>query len=78
MNALPSAQGEARPLVLLYEDAVMQRLEFTETLEQVGFRVVPVVSAEEALAVVNTEPDIRVIVTDVKLSSEDLSGFALA
>jgi CheY-like chemotaxis protein len=56
----------------------MQRLELTETLEQVGFRVVPVVSAEEALAVVNTEPDLRVIVTDVKLSSEDLSGFALA
>ncbi len=78
MDALPSAQGEARPLVLLYEDAVMQRLELTETLEQVGFRVVPVVSTEEALAVVNTEPDIRVIVTDVKLSSEDLSGFALA
>lgn len=47
-------------------------------MEQAGFRVVPVVSAEEALAVVNTRSDIRVTVTDVKLSSEGLSGFALA
>jgi DNA-binding NarL/FixJ family response regulator len=43
-----------------------------------GFQVIPVANADEALEVLSAVPGVRVVVTDVKLASSSMDGFALA
>jgi DNA-binding NarL/FixJ family response regulator len=65
-------------VVLVVEDGVLQRVELALMLEDAGFRVVSVAQAEEALTVLDAVPDIKAVVTDVRLSSGGKSGFELA
>ncbi len=78
MTAQPLAQETSRPLVLVVEDEVLVRLTISAMLEEAGFKVLAVTSAEEALEVLGAIPDIRSVVTDVELSSKGMSGFELA
>jgi DNA-binding NarL/FixJ family response regulator len=68
----------SRPLVLLVEDAVLMRMELADMLESGGFRVLPVASAEEALHVLRTMPEVQAVVTDVTLSPSGMDGVELA
>ena len=68
----------ARPPVLLVEDEALVRLTLTDLLDEAGYKVLPVGSAEEALEVLGAVSGIRAVVTDVKLSSSGLDGFELA
>jgi DNA-binding NarL/FixJ family response regulator len=43
-----------------------------------GFRVIPVLTAEEALEVLGAGLDVRAMVTDVELSGSGMDGFELA
>ena len=72
------SQDDPRPLVLLVEDEALERIALAGMLERGGFRVMPVVSAEEALQVLGAVPDIEAVVTDVNLSSGAMDGFELA
>jgi DNA-binding NarL/FixJ family response regulator len=72
------SQDDPRPVVLLVEDEALVRLTLGEMLEDSGFRVLAVVSPEEALDVLGHVPNIRALVTDVELSSRDMNGFGLA
>ena len=75
----PSLTQEVpRPAVLVVEDEVLVRLTISAMLENGGFRVIAVSSAEEALQVLRAVPDIRAVVTDVELSSGGMNGFELA
>lgn len=56
----------------------MQRIELSEMLESASFRVMSVVTAEEALQVLSTVPGVQAVVADVKLSSDGMDGFELA
>ena len=69
---------DPRPVVLLVEDEALVRLTLGEMLEDSGFRVLAVVSPEEALDVLRHVPNIRALVTDVELSSGSMNGFGLA
>ena len=69
---------DARPVVLLVEDEALVRLTLGEMLEDSGFRVLSVVSPEEALEVLGPVPNISALVTDVELSSRTMDGFELA
>jgi CheY-like chemotaxis protein len=69
---------DARPSVLIAEDAVLMRMELADMLEGSGFRALPVASAEEALKVLTADSNIQAVVTDVNLSPEGADGFALA
>ncbi len=53
------------------------RMELAEMLEG-GFRVLPVASAEEALEVLQANPDVEAVVTDVNLSQSSMDGLELA
>ncbi|HEV2605094.1 MAG TPA: response regulator transcription factor [Microvirga sp.] len=72
------SQDDPRPVVLLVEDEALVRLTLGEMLEESGFRVLSVVSPEEALEVLGHVPAIRALVTDVELSSGSMNGFGLA
>ena len=70
--------GAEQPIVvLLAEDEVLIRMLMADVLIDAGFRVVEASNAEEALALLEARADVRVLVTDVKMSGR-LDGFALA
>ena len=71
-------QDDSRPLVLLVEDEVLVRMTLTAMLEEGGFRVAPVAQADETLEVLAAVPDVRAVVTDVRLASDGMDGFELA
>jgi DNA-binding NarL/FixJ family response regulator len=72
------SKDDPRPVVLLVEDEALVRLTLGEMLEDSGFRVLSVVSPEEALEVLGHVPNIRALVTDVELAPGAMNGFELA
>jgi DNA-binding NarL/FixJ family response regulator len=78
MTTPSPVQGAPHPAVLVVEDEVLVRLTISAMLENDGFKVIAVSSAEEALQVLRAVPDIRAVVTDVELSSGGMNGFELA
>ncbi len=78
MAASLDSSSDQRPLVLLVEDEALVRLTLTTMLESGGFRVMPCAHADEALEALAALSDIKAVVTDVKLSSGSMDGFALA
>jgi DNA-binding NarL/FixJ family response regulator len=72
------SEDDPRPVVLLVEDEALVRLTLGEMLEDSGFRVLSLVSPEEALEVLGGVRNIRALVTDVELSSRTMNGFELA
>ncbi len=75
---MPAAHDDPRPLVLLVEDEVLVRMTLARMLERGGFQVMPVASADEAVQVLDAVPDVKAVVTDVKLSLGGMDGFELA
>ena len=78
MTTPSPVQEVPHPAVLVVEDEVLVRLTISAMLENDGFKVIAVSSAEEALQVLRAVPDIRAVVTDVELSSGGMNGFELA
>jgi DNA-binding NtrC family response regulator len=73
------ADGEAPagPAVLIVEDEELIRLNSCERLEQAGLSVLEAADAEQALALLEAHPEIRVLVTDVRMPGW-MSGIDLA
>ena len=63
--------------VLVVEDEELVRLDNCERLEQAGLAVLEAADADEALALLEAHPEIRVLVTDVKMPGW-MSGIDLA
>ncbi|MGU3664186.1 response regulator [Methylobacterium sp. A49B] len=57
----------ARPVVLVVEDEPLQRLMAVDLVEEAGFDVVHVAGADEAVRVLESRPDIRVVFTDIDM-----------
>ncbi len=51
----------ARPLVLVVEDEFLLRMDAAEMIEEAGFDVVEAGNADEAIAILESRSDIRVI-----------------
>ena len=66
-----------RPAVLVVEDEELVRITNCERLEQAGFIVLEAAHAEEAMALLEAHPEVRVLVTDVKMPGW-MSGIDLA
>lgn len=64
------------PPVLVAEDEAMLRLIAVEMLEDAGFRVFEAADGVEALDLLKANPDINLLVSDVKMPRMD--GYALA
>ena len=65
------------PLVLVVEDEVLVRLHAVSLLEEAGFRTLQAGSADEAIALLETREDIRIVFTDINMPG-DLDGLKLA
>jgi DNA-binding NtrC family response regulator len=65
------------PAVLVVEDEELVRIDSCQRLEDAGLAVLEASGAEEALALLHAHPEIRVLVTDVKMPGW-MSGIDLA
>ena len=63
--------------VLLVEDAPAQRLARVQALQVAGMRVVAVGAVEAATEALDADADLRVVVADIELQGEPLSGLTL-
>jgi len=66
-----------RPVILVVEDEPLQRLMAVDLVEDAGFDVVDVASAIEAVRVLESRPDIRVVFTDIDMPG-GLNGMQFA
>jgi len=72
---LGGASSKAR--ILLVEDEILIRLAMADDLRQAGFIVVEASNAEEALSVLNSTPDISLVLTDIRMPGR-MDGVGLA
>jgi CheY-like chemotaxis protein len=62
---------------LIVEDEAILRLELTGRLTEMGFIVLSADSADDAIVLLETHPEIRVLFTDIKMPG-DMDGVRLA
>ena len=74
MTQIPSAD---HPTILVAEDDVLLRLHATDLLEENGYTVLEANSAEEALKVMETRKDVRLLFTDIQMPP-GIDGLELA
>lgn len=67
----------AEPAVLVVEDEALIRIDMCDRLEKAGLHVLEAVDADEAMALLETHPEVSVLVTDVKMPGW-MSGIDLA
>jgi two-component system, response regulator PdtaR len=66
-----------QPIILVVEDEMLVRMLAVEVLTEAGFTVLESANADEALTILEAQPDIQVLFTDVNMPGS-LDGFALA
>ena len=76
-DRVDGAGAAPEPAVLVVEDEELVRIDNCERLEQAGFAVLEAADADEALALLEVHPEIRVLVTDVRMPGW-MSGIDLA
>jgi two-component system, response regulator PdtaR len=74
MNGTPS---NSPPVVLIVEDDPLLRLFAVEVVEEAGFVALEAGNAEEAVALLESRPDISVLFTDVNMPGS-MDGLKLA
>ncbi len=67
----------AHPLVLIVDDEPLLRLMNADVLTDAGFDVIEASNADEALVLLDQNPAVRVVFTDVEMPGP-IDGFALA
>jgi two-component system, response regulator PdtaR len=66
-----------RPVVLIVEDEFLLRMNAVEMIEEAGFEVVEAGNADEAIAILESRLDIRVVFTDIQMPGS-MDGLKLA
>jgi CheY-like chemotaxis protein len=66
-----------RPVVLIVEDDFLLRKSAAGMIEDTGFDVVEAGNADEAIAILEARPDIRVVFTDIQMPGS-MNGLKLA
>lgn len=66
-----------RPLVLVVEDEPLLRLFAADMIEDAGFETVEAANSTEAVAILESRPDIRIVFTDVDMP-HGIDGIRLA
>jgi CheY-like chemotaxis protein len=66
-----------RPTVLIVEDEFLIALGASELLKEAGYDTVETSNADEAVAVLERRPDIKVVFTDIRMPGT-MDGLALA
>jgi two-component system, response regulator PdtaR len=71
-----SAENKRR-VVLVVEDEVLLRINAVEMIEEAGFDVFEAGNADEAIAILETQPDIHIVFTDIQMPGS-MDGLKLA
>ena len=66
-----------RPLVLIVEDEFLIRSYAAETIRDAGFEVIEASNADEAIVLLESRKDIRVVFTDIQMPGS-MDGLKLA
>jgi CheY-like chemotaxis protein len=66
-----------QPVVLIVEDEFLLRMNAAEMVGDAGFDVVEAGNADEAIAILEARPDIRVVFTDIQMPGS-MDGLKLA
>jgi two-component system, response regulator PdtaR len=66
-----------RPVVLVVEDEFLVRMAAIGMVEEAGFEAVEAADADEAIAILETRPDIHVVFTDLRMPGS-MDGLKLA
>src|SRR3954447_18834536 len=66
-----------RPVVLVVEDEFLIRLHATDVFREAGFEVVEATNADDAIVILETRGDIRVVFTDIQMPGT-MDGLKLA
>ena len=74
---MPWADRSKTPVVLIVEDETLVRLDAVRTIENAGFEVIEAANADEAMRVLETRSDIRLVFTDVHMPGS-MDGLKLA
>lgn len=73
--------GKAAPgrpeVVLVVEDDAIMRIHAVDLVEEAGFEVVEAVNADEAVRILESRPDIRIVFTDIDMPG-GMDGVKLA
>jgi DNA-binding NtrC family response regulator len=70
------AAGQPAPRVLIADDEAMLRIVAAETLEDAGFEVSEAGDGTRALAILQSDPSIQLLVSDIKMPG--MNGIELA
>ena len=62
-----SAQPIGRPLVLIIEDEPIQRMMALDFVEEAGFDAIEARDAADAISILETRPDIRIVFADIDM-----------
>ena len=63
---MPQSATE-RPVILIVEDEFLIRMHAAEMIKRAGYDVVEAMNADEAILILETRRDIRVVFTDVRM-----------
>jgi len=74
---MPCGGNSKTPAVLIVEDELLVRLNAVRTIENAGFKVVEAANADEAIRILESRKDIRVIFTDINMPGS-MDGLKLA
>jgi CheY-like chemotaxis protein len=66
-----------RPVVLIVEDEFLLRMNAAEMVGDAGFNVVEAGNADDAIAILEGRPDIRIVFTDIQMPGS-MDGLKLA
>ncbi len=67
----------ARPVVLIVEDEFLVRMHAAELIEEAGFIALEASNADEAVALLESRSDIRIVFTDIDMPGS-MDGLKLA
>ena len=66
-----------RPVVLIVEDEILLRMNAIDMIEEAGFEAVEAGNADEAIVMLESRTDIRVVFTDIQMPGS-MDGLKLA
>lgn len=72
-----ASSATAAPTVLVVEDEFLIRMNVVEIIEDAGFHALEAANADEAIALLETHPDISVMFTDIDMPGS-MNGIRLA
>jgi CheY-like chemotaxis protein len=74
---MDSGGGVRTPAVLIVEDEPLVRLSAVDTIEAAGYEVIEAANADEAIRILESRRDIRVVFTDIHMPGS-MDGLKLA